>query len=76
MKKVILNISFFLLAGGLIVSSCKKEDEEETPIVTPAVDQDDIIDVAIAQGFDSLAVALTEANLVSTLWECTSGVSW
>ena len=73
MKKVILNISFFLLAGGLIVSSCKKEDEEETPIVTPAVDQDDIIDVAIAQGFDSLAVALTEANLVSTFQGDDSG---
>lgn len=55
-----------MLAGGLILSSCKKEDEVVTPVVTPAPDGDDIIDVAIASGFDSLAVALTEANLVST----------
>ena len=73
MKKVILNISFFLLAGGLIVSSCKKEDEVVTPVVTPAPDGDDIIDVAIASGFDSLAVALTEANLVSTFQGDNSG---
>ena len=50
MKKVILNISLFLLAGGLILSSCKKEDEVVTPVVTPAPDGDDIIDVAIASG--------------------------
>lgn len=65
MNKLILRVSYFLLAGSLILASCKKEDEEDT-MVTPVAEKDDIIDVAIAQGFDSLAVALTEANLVST----------
>lgn len=72
MKKLIVNVSVFLLAGGLIFTSCKKE--EEPPVVTPTpVAKGDIIDVAIAQGFDSLAVALTEANLVSTFQGASSG---
>ncbi|MDA9261979.1 fasciclin domain-containing protein [Flavobacteriales bacterium] len=72
MKKLILNVSYFLLAGSLIFISCKKDDD---PIVTPTptVNGDDIIDVAIASGFDSLAVALTEANLVSTFQGDDSG---
>ena len=65
MNKLILRVSYFLLAGSLVLASCKKEDEEDK-IVTPVQEMDDIIDVALAQGFDSLAVALTEANLVST----------
>ena len=72
MKKLILNLSYFLLAGSLILASCKKEDEQD-PITPPVADKDDIIDVAISSGFDSLAVALTEANLVSTFQGDNSG---
>lgn len=73
MKKIILNLSFFLVAGSLILSSCKKEDEEDDVMAPIANSGDDIIDVALAQGFDSLAVALTEANLVSTFQGDASG---
>ena len=75
MKKLTLKVSFLLLAGSLILASCKKEDEttDPVPVPTPAPAQGDIIDVAIAQGFDSLAIALTEANLVSTFQGASSG---
>lgn len=73
MKKIILNLSFFLVAGSLILSSCKKEDEEDDVMTPIANSGDDIIEVALAQGFDSLAVALTEANLVSTFQGDASG---
>jgi len=54
-----------------ILASCKKEDEKSTPVPNPS--PGDIVDVAIASGFDSLAVALTEANLVTTFQGASSG---
>lgn len=55
------------------MASCKKEDDPVKPPTTPTPAQGDIIDVAVASGFDSLAVALTEANLVSTFQGANSG---
>ncbi|MEN8957489.1 MAG: fasciclin domain-containing protein [Flavobacteriales bacterium] len=71
MKKVFLKVSLFLLAGSLVFASCKKDEDDDT--TTPAPVLGDIVDVAVASGFDSLAVALTQTGLVSTFQGANSG---
>jgi len=80
-KRQAIKLSMAILLG-LSFMSCKKEDDEDPqqtnniPTVnfnTPS-DQDDIVDVALSNpSFDSLVVALTRAELVSTFQGDNSG---
>ncbi|UII22254.1 fasciclin domain-containing protein [Fulvivirga ligni] len=50
-----------LLVSGLLLTSCGDDDDGTPP------DEPDIVDVAIANGYNTLAAALTEADLVDDL---------
>ena len=51
-----------ILVGSLLFSSCSDDDSGSTPN-----NLDDIVTIAIANGYNSLAAALTRADLVTTL---------
>lgn len=62
--------SIALVSVALLISSCKKE--EDTPTPPPVVPQT-IAQIAVANDFDSLVVALDRAGLVSTFSNTTGG---
>ncbi len=51
---------FSMLLIGLIAVGCSDDDD-------PAVVQQDLVELAVASGYNTLAAALTEANLITAL---------
>jgi len=71
MKNLIFKLSAMLLVGGFIFTSCTKDEDEVVPTPTPAIT--DIATTAVASGFDSLAVALTQTGLLPVFQGDNSG---
>ena len=61
MKKFIL-LSFLFISTSIVFTSC--DDDDDIKIIAPTMD---IVEIAQANGFTSLAAALTRAELVGAL---------
>lgn len=65
MKKLILNLILVTFVSSTLIS-CDKDDDTTNP-VTPTPASKNIVQLAQENGFNSLAAALTRADLVSAL---------
>ena len=60
MNNRFITFLFSMLLIGLIAVGCSDDDD-------PAVVQQDLVELAVASGYNTLAAALTEANLITAL---------